>query len=240
MNVYHEMARHYDLIYCDEYDIDFYLLEAKNARGPVLEVACGTGRIMLRLQKEGIDISGLDLSKEMLDILKSNAKELGIAPTVYHANMVDFQLDRKFNLIIVPYRSFLHLHPDEREKALKNFHKHLNPGGRLIIHTYNVSEDEKNMTGDYHLFEHEDLEKNGKKYSIDWFLKYQSGSGSYRIVMILDGKELAYEMKIHYVSSKEMNGLLKKAAFRNIKQYCNFDYSPYNDGCSEVVWIADR
>ena len=240
MDVYKEMAEYYDLIYGDEHDADFYLLEARNARGPVLEVACGTGRILLKLLKEGIDISGLDLSKEMLDVLKSKAEKLNLKPEVYHANMVDFKLNKKFNLIIVPYRSFLHLTAAEKEQALKNFYEHLNHGGRLIIHTYNVSEEEKKMIDDYHHFEHEELEKNGEKYSLDWFLNYKSGVGNYRIVLKIAGKEIKYEMTIKYISSREMNEILKKAGFKNIKQYCDFDYTPYNDACNEVLWFADR
>ena len=240
MDVYKEMAKYYDLIYCDEYDVDFYLLEARNARGPVLEVACGTGRILLALQKHGIEIEGLDLSKEMLEVLRKKAESLGLKPHVHHANMVDFRINKKFSLIIVPYRSFLHLQSNERDKALKNFYGHLNEGGRIILHTYNVSDDEKRMTDGYHLFEHEDLEKDGMKYSLDWFLNYKSGSGNYRVLLKTGGDEFSYEMTIHYISSKEMSGLLKKVGFKNIKQYCDFNYTPFDESCSEVLWIADR
>ena len=60
MRIYDDMAEQYDYIYSDSYDAEFYLREAKNAHGPVLEVACGTGRILLRLLSEGIEATGID------------------------------------------------------------------------------------------------------------------------------------------------------------------------------------
>src|SRR4030095_8684306 len=155
MEVYDELAEHYDLIYGDQLDTDFYLREARNARGRVLEVACGTGRILLRLLEEGIDAEGLDLSESMLAVLKKKATSMGLKPTVYQANMVDFKLG-KYNLIIVPYRSFLHLKSEkERKDALRNFMDHLEKGGRLVLHTYSPSEEDRLMSGGYHLFETE-------------------------------------------------------------------------------------
>jgi ubiquinone/menaquinone biosynthesis C-methylase UbiE len=243
VDVYEEMAENYDLIYNDEWDVEFYLREAKNARGSVLEAACGTGRILLKLISEGIDATGLDLSESMLKVLKSKAEKMGLKPDVHHANMIDFKLDKKFNLIIAPYRSFLHLDDDERKKTLKNFMNHLNPGGRLIIHTYNLSEEEEEMIGGYHKFDHEEFNKDGKKYVLDWYLHHEphSNQGNYRInLKFEDGREVVYEMTTFFISTKEMKALLEKAGFKNIRQYCGFEYRPFDESCNEVLWFAER
>lgn len=244
MDVYERLAGYYDLIYCDRLDLEFYLLEARNATGPVLEAACGTGRIMLRLLSEGIPAVGMDISKPMLDVLREKAQRMGLDPEVHVADMADFDLGKEFGLIIVPYRSFLHLKDDkERKNALKCFMKHLKKGGRLILHTYNPSEEERALTKGYNLFESEDLvSPEGRPYRLEWYLRYEPKGrvGHYKIVITLDGRKEEFEMDIHYVEARKMRQLLSSAGFRNIKPYCGFDYSPYEEDCSEVVWIAEK
>jgi SAM-dependent methyltransferase len=245
VDVYDEMAEHYDLIYNDLLDLEFYLREARNARGPVLEAACGTGRIYLKLLAEGIDVTGIDLSGNMLEVLKRKAKALKLDPKVFRADMAEFELDGRFRLIIVPYRSFLHLKDDtERKKALRNFMEHLEPGGRLILHTYNLSKDELEMQDDYHPLESEDLvSSDGRKYSLDWYLHYEPKGrmAHYKVVLRFEnGAEKEFLMDIAYVPIKDMQALLKSAGCRNIKLYCGFDYSMFDEGCREVLWIAER
>ncbi|MBU0527807.1 MAG: class I SAM-dependent methyltransferase [Candidatus Micrarchaeota archaeon] len=243
MDVYQKMAEHYDVIYGDNSDIDFYLQEAKNARGPVLEVACGTGRILLALLSNGIDIQGIDFSRDMLEVLKTNAKAQNLVPKIMLASMVDFKLDQKFNLIIVPYRSFLHmLSESDRKATLENFKSHLNEGGRLILHIYNPSDEDLSMVDEYHHFEQEDFIDNGKRYVLDWFLKYekQNRIGNYKIKMSVEGEESEFSMQLYLIKQKEMNELLIKAGYKNIRDYCGFDYLPFDGECSEVVWIAER
>jgi SAM-dependent methyltransferase len=245
MQVYQEMAEYYDLLYGDNVDLEFYLREARNARGGVLEVACGTGRILLRLVKEGIDAAGIDISGAMLSELRKKADRMGIRADARLADMTSFSLGRKFRLIIVPYRSFLHLKDERaRRSALGRFMEHLEPGGRLILHTYNPSEEEKRMTEGYHLFETEDMvSPEGKRYSIDWLMRYESGRrvGHYKIILRMEGAgPREFQMDISYVPVREMEELLRSAGFRNIKSYCGFDYMPFDGNCREVLWIAER
>ncbi|MFH1785174.1 MAG: class I SAM-dependent methyltransferase [Candidatus Micrarchaeota archaeon] len=243
MKVYDDMSEYYDLIYGDMLDLKFYTQEAKNTRGSVLEIACGTGRILLSLLSENIDVCGIDISDGMLNTLKEKAKQKGVAPNVIKADMLDFKLDKKFKLIIVPYRSFLHLKTiDERKKALANFRNHLDKEGRLILHTYNPSEEEYGMVDGLHKFASEELiSPDGKSYRIEWYLEYKpkTKTGHYEIDLHLDGKEHHFEMEIAYLNKNEMIELLKSGGYKNIKAYCGFDYMPFNDNCKEAVWIAD-
>jgi len=245
MDVYDEMAEYYDMIYSDSLDLEFYLKEARNAEGPVLEVACGTGRILLRLLQDGIDAMGIDLSQGMLEKLHKKAKSLGIKADARHADMRDFRLEKRFKLIIVPYRSFLHLKDDSaRKKTLANFHEHLAPGGCLLLHTYNPSKDELGMQGGYHKFDYEEMvAPDGKKYSLEWFLDYEPAGriGHYKIIMKQgSGKTREFLMDLGYVPTKEMDALLRGAGFRNPRVYCGFGYSPFYEECKEALWIAER
>jgi SAM-dependent methyltransferase len=245
MKVYDEMCEYYDWIYSDELDLKFYLNEARNARGPVLEVACGTGRILLKLIQSGIDATGIDLSEGMLAKLREKAIALGINAEAIRADMADFRIDKRFNLIIMPYRSFLHLKDGEtRRKTLLNLKEHLAEGGRLILHTYNPSSEEAEMQGGYHNYDYEEMTSpDGRRYRLDWFLQFEPRGriGHYKIVMRLDdGRTKEFLMDLSFVTNRELETLLKGAGFRNIKSYCGFSYGVLNNDCKEVLWIAER
>jgi len=92
-------AELYEVLFHDlEFDRDFYVGLAREAGGPVLEVACGTGRVLLPCLQAGVDIDGLDLFPEMLDVLRHKAAERGLSPRLYQTDMRDFTLPRRFNL----------------------------------------------------------------------------------------------------------------------------------------------
>jgi 2-polyprenyl-3-methyl-5-hydroxy-6-metoxy-1,4-benzoquinol methylase len=77
-------GRHYDAFnqpYQD--DLKFYLAEARKARGPVLELACGTGRLTIPLRKKGVDITGLDLAAPMLEVARAIPPEEKIQACFY-------------------------------------------------------------------------------------------------------------------------------------------------------------
>ena len=95
-------------------DIPFYEYWAKQTNGPILELACGTGRVATHLIKSGFNYSGLDLSSVFIDHCKSkrfNGKFIT-------GNMRHFNLGKKFDLIFIPFNSFLHLFTEEEMAQL--------------------------------------------------------------------------------------------------------------------------
>jgi len=128
----------YDIFF-ERFDLglDFYLGLAKAARGPILDLACGTGRIMLPCLKAGADVEGLDLSPGMLSRLRQKASALGFEPRLHQASMSSFQLPRRFALIIITFNAFVHnLTTDDQLATLKTCRDHLEPGGLLAFDTY--------------------------------------------------------------------------------------------------------
>jgi ubiquinone/menaquinone biosynthesis C-methylase UbiE len=118
-------------------EIAFYQrLAGRAARNgeAVLEVACGTGRIAVRLAQEGIRVVGLDHSIAMLDIARTKSAHL---PTVrwVEADMRSFRLDERFGLTIIPGHSFQNLlTADDQVACLASIRQHLLPGGVLVVH----------------------------------------------------------------------------------------------------------
>lgn len=122
-------------------DIGFYRRLAREAAGPVLELACGTGRIAVPLAADGIDITGVDLSAGMLAIAqrkRDTLPEAARARLVLHfGDMCELDLDRRFGLIVVAFRSFQHLLTiDLQRSALAVMRRHLAPRGRVALHLF--------------------------------------------------------------------------------------------------------
>src|SRR5436190_14963126 len=128
----------YDLVGKDvPYGLDFYVALAREARGPVLDIACGTGRILLPCLQAGVDIEGLDLFEPMLKTLRAKAAALRLSPRLHQADMSDFSLSRKFQLIMIPFNAFIHNMTQEAQiRCLELCNEHLLPGGKLTFDTY--------------------------------------------------------------------------------------------------------
>lgn len=130
----------YDLFFPhdrEQVDEAFFSRRIAANNGPALEIGCGTGRLLLRLLKKGLEVEGLDLSADMLRICRQRAQAQGLDPTLHQASMADFHLQRRFATIFVPFYSFQIL-TDRRDamNALRSFHEHALPGGELLITTW--------------------------------------------------------------------------------------------------------
>jgi SAM-dependent methyltransferase len=128
----------YDLLLKDiPYGLDFYVGLARAAKGPVLDIACGTGRILLPCLEAGVEIEGLDLYDPMLKTLRAKAAALGRSPRLHQADMSEFSLGRRFALIMIPFNAFIHNMTQETQLGcLQQCREHLLPGSRLVFDTF--------------------------------------------------------------------------------------------------------
>lgn len=118
-------------------DIPFYVGRAKEARGAVLEVGCGTGRVLLPTLQAGVDIDGFDIHPGMIEVLKNKAGALGLKPRVSVADMRDFTMRRRYALVTIPFRAFQHLlNTADQIAALRCIREHLESGGALIFNVF--------------------------------------------------------------------------------------------------------
>jgi 2-polyprenyl-3-methyl-5-hydroxy-6-metoxy-1,4-benzoquinol methylase len=111
----------------------FYLDLIKRYGQPVLDVGCGTGRLLLDYLAQGIDIDGVDNSPEMLAICRQKAQQRGLSVKFYMQYLEDLNIPRKYKVILIPSSSIqLIIDPDMVRRALQNIHDHLLPGGVLV------------------------------------------------------------------------------------------------------------
>ena len=133
------MARFYDVIYQSlrhDQDSAFYLKKILETKGPVLEAGSGTGRFFTEALEKGTDIYGMDVSENMLRVLRGK-----LAPEEHFRiscqDLCTFSLPQKFPLIIAPFRVMMHItEPKKQLQALNNAASHLTPDGTFIFDAF--------------------------------------------------------------------------------------------------------
>ena len=132
-------ARFYDTIYHqirDSTDHDYFLEKIRKTKGKILEVGVGTGRLFSDALNNGADIYGLDISESMLDVLRKKIPQSDHY-RISQQNIVDFSYDFRFDLIVAPFRVFMHLlEKEEQAGALNNVYRHLSKNGQFIFDTF--------------------------------------------------------------------------------------------------------
>jgi ubiquinone/menaquinone biosynthesis C-methylase UbiE len=130
------MATSWDLLRGDpsgRFDQDFYLEMIETFGQPVLDVGCGTGRLLLDFLKGGVDIEGVDVSPEMLALCRVKGVQRGLSPILYEQMIETLELPRRYRTIIAP-SSVLQLitDPAAARQALARLYAHILPGGVLV------------------------------------------------------------------------------------------------------------
>ncbi|MHA3089549.1 class I SAM-dependent DNA methyltransferase [Legionella pneumophila] len=112
----------------------FYQSYAVEAKGPILEPMCGTGRFLLPLAEEGFDVHGFDASQPMLERLHEKASSKNLNPKIWHGFIEDLNQSDKYALIFIPSGSFcLITEKADIQIALKTIYKHLEDKGLLVF-----------------------------------------------------------------------------------------------------------
>jgi SAM-dependent methyltransferase len=115
-------------------DIDYYRDALSRLDGPFLEAACGSGRLMIPMLEAGFDYHGFDHSEHMLDQCRKAADARGLPLSIQRTSYQDFAFDHPFGAIVSPVGSFTLVDDyDAAMAALRRFHQHLRPGGRLFV-----------------------------------------------------------------------------------------------------------
>jgi len=133
-------ARFYDAAYQHSpqvgADVEFYRGLARECAGPVLELGCGTGRVLLRIAEDGFPCSGLDASRHMLDALRTKSRFPNLR--LVHAPMQRFDLGQdRFTLIYSAFRAFQHMYSVEDQLGcLACVRRHLAPGGAFAFDVF--------------------------------------------------------------------------------------------------------
>ena len=223
-------------------DIDFFVQAAKDAGSPVLEVGCGTGRVLLPTTRAGVTITGLDLSEYMLDVcrtaLEKETKEVQERVTLVQGDMRDFDLGVTFSLATIPFRPFQHLLTvEEQISCLATIHQHLKPGGRLILDLFNPSlihltrdniGEEVDVEPEFTTPDGVKVSRCNKTVSRDLFNQINEVELIYYLTHP-DGREerLVHAFSMRYLFRFEAEHLLTRCGFDVLAVYADYQKNPF-------------
>ncbi len=241
----------YDRVHTITEDIPFWVEEALASGWPVLELACGTGRVAIPIAQAGVPVVGLDSSAAMLKLARAKARRLKLGSErvrFVHGDMRSFSLAQRFPLAIIPFRSFqLLLSVAEQHQALETIRAHIAPGGRLIVDLF--VPDPELLTGDSSTprFDHEVVDPTTGHQLIVWSQPQYDNFNQ-----VINNRTIVEEMNEHgevvhrsHVDSQmrysyrfEVLHLLAASGYEVEEVYGSFDREPLSESSTEMIWVA--
>lgn len=226
----------------------FYLDLIKQYGEPVLDVGCGTGRLLLDYLQQGIDVEGVDNSPEMLAICRRKAESLGLTPTLSHQFMEELSIPKQFKVILIPSSSIqLIIEQALAQKAIRNLYDHLLPGGIIAASIMNLwnpgderySEWEKTASDPHNGWQYRRVAKS-------WFdpeTECESTEDLYQL--IVDGQVVKEELHQRspatrsYTQNQAMQ-LFESVGFQQINLYHEFTIEPVMPTDSLFTVVAQK
>ena len=240
-------------LYKERPDVPFFVAAAQESGGPVLEIGCGTGRVLVPTARAGVGIVGLDLSPAMLAVCR---ERLAVEPAdvqsrarLVQADMRQFALGTRFALATVPFRPFQHLLTvDDQIACLRTIHEHLQPGGRLILDVFNPSLElltapASEEHGDEPEFSTPDGRRIVRRFRIarhDRFTQVTLNELIYYVIHPNGRQErLVHQFPFRYLFRFEIEHLLHRAGFTVEQLYADYDKRPYGSVYpGELIFVA--
>lgn len=225
-------------------DIPFYVERAGEADGPVLELACGTGRVHLDLLASGVDADGFDRSAATLRELRRSAAERDLDPRVWQADMTAFAVDRAYDLAVCPFNAFQHLRSTEEQlAALRNVHDALAPGGAFVFDVF--VPDFELIRDTYGEWQEGIVEYRGDTYETRSRTRIVDEVHQEFAVEMeatdIDGEQaFAIEHRLTMLPRHEVELLARLSPFGDWEVTGDFSGEPLSDGHSTQVWTLRK
>ena len=249
---YELLARYYDLQNAEvTEDLPFWLELAQQHKDPILELGCGTGRVLLQLARDGHAVVGVDRSPAMLARARSrldSRPELRSQIELLLQDFVGLELKRTFDLILMPFNTFAHLLTRaEQAAALQSIERHLEPAGSFAFDLPNPAEvyagsreglflerilkdEERDCT--IQVFSSFLLERNSQQGHITWFYDEIDPMGRVSRTTV--------PMTLRYSFPDELAGLFEANGLRLRTMFGGFDHRPLEEESERMVVIAEK
>ena len=240
----------YDTYVRSDLDIPFFVSEASQVTGEVLELMSGTGRVSIPLLKAGVKLTCVDASAEMLEILRAKLQEHGLRASVHHMDVRALDLGKTFDLIFIPFHSFAELPTvSDQRKTLVAIRQHLSSGGRFICTLHNPRTRLKRVDGQLRLWGNYARE-NGAGTLLFWGMEnldsdQHSVSGlelfeEYDPAGLLQAKRM---IDLHYrvVEKCEFENLCADAGLQREALYGDYARAEFQEESSPfMIWILRK
>ena len=244
MDAYHELAQSYDRLTNDvdyEATVDFYyeILKREGLRPrTAVDLACGTGSVTAILAKKGLQVTGVDMSEEMLTVAQQKAPELDNQPRFVCQPLQELRLPRGVDMAVCALDSLDYItDPKDCKEAIRRVYKALNPGG-IFIFDVNTPEKLRAMDGQVFLDEDDDVycgwrgefdeQTNICSYGMDLFQRHGAVW------------ERSFEEHCEYAySAQQLTGYLKAAGFTHLRVYADRLFEAPREG-EQRIYIKAR
>ena len=234
--------------------LDFYLEFAREyGKDGVIDIACGTGAVILNLAKHGIIADGTDLSEAMCRVANEKSKSMGFDLNIFPANMTDFKSDRKYSCAIIARSGFMHLlTPELQRAALLNIRKNLISGGMLTFNTMDphpyFQVQQMNTKDTDFSFRFEYVNRHGKREKVYYAVTYdpytQVMGGNWKFETLDDAGNVVEErirpVKQRQTYRQEMKYLLELYGFDIVNIYGGYHKEPAEAVTRNVIWCVRK
>jgi SAM-dependent methyltransferase len=241
-------------------EIEFYqelASEVKRKSEGLLEIACGTGRVAIRLAQNGPYTVGLDLSPKMLEVAKEKSISIPNIRWV-QSDMCAFDLGETFGLVIIPGHSFQNLNTSQQQvDCLQCIYRHLKPGGYLVVHLDHQNIENVSWLGSLvgekggvfepaEQFQHT---RTGRQIRASRAWAYEPATQTAICTtaweaIATDGQVVDHwktePIRLHCVFRFEMEHLLARTGFSLDDLYGDFFRNPLDDKSSNMIWVAHK
>lgn len=240
-------------LYCDMHfnlqteDLPFWQALAQQAAGPVLELGCGTGRVLLHLARLGYAVTGVDNDSTMLNFLRERLpNDLPYPPRLLHANMTRLPMVDFYALVLIPCNTFSLLLPENRRAALSEIVRLLSPGGLLAVSIPNPhvlrSLPARGKPEAEEMLRHPQTgnpiqvssawQRRGNRFILYWHYDH----------LLPDGQsERVTATVIHQLDSPEIYlNEVRAAGLQIVATYGDFEHTPFDLESDLLVWVAQK
>lgn len=249
---YATIARFYDAENTDKNDdIDLYLDLASEYGAPILDVGCGTGRVLFPLAVAGYEVHGIDNEIAMLEraerYLNTTYQAQKGLVHLHHGDVLTYDLPHQFRLTLVPYNGLMHFRDQETQLAvLRRLRRWTADDGLLVLDLPNAgdvfgTQDSEALTFERTFLEPETghmvmqqsinyLDRTSQLLSVTWVYDEITADGTV--------KRTFAPLLLYYYFYNELRLLLAQTGFAVEGVYGDLQYSPYEEGCERMVVLA--
>ena len=248
---YDAVARYYDAEHDDKVDdLQLYSQLAVEYGEPILDVGCGTGRVLLQLAQEGYRVHGIDNNRSMLNRLDQKLAAFPHLQPLLSYDETDvfaYEPTTQFGLSLLTYNALMHFHEqDDQLKLLKLLRQWTRDDGLLVIDLPNAGDvfgtpDLDSLVVDRTFLDTETgdmvtiqslsyLDRTTQLMRVEWFYDVVTADGNLRRMVV--------PHVLRYYFFAEMRLLLTLAGFSLEVVYGDMDLSPFEDGCERMIIFA--
>lgn len=223
-------------------DDDFYIQLAKRTGDPILDVACGTGRLTRAIAEAGLSVTGVDVMPPMLERARLLSAHLTVSWV--HADCRTLSLPQRFKLAVMTSHAFQNLLSDaDQHMFLERIYRHLEPGGMLAFEIRNL--DVKGY-GDAREHTHWRSFQDRAGQWID-----VSTASSFDAETMIDhvdiiravretGETWPSKIALRYLTVAQLNDLLERHGFTVVEQYGDWSGAPVSSSMPEIITVCQR